>query len=123
MSFTNKEALAKERADVLKPQQDNSIPKRSRPQPKKKESDSRVVVDFRGEERVIKDRHRLRNVEVRILEAEFQKDPRWTLKQSKALAQLLNVTQTKVYKWGYERKKKHSQDSLDKFGVNLSAMN
>ena len=81
------------------------------------------MVDFRGEERVIKDRHRLRNVEVRILEAEFQKDPRWTLKQSKALAQQLNVSQTKVYKWGYERKKKQSNDSQDKFVVKLSAVN
>lgn len=119
----NKEASAKERADVSKPQQVNSVQMRRRPQVEKKESDQRVVVDFRGEERVIKDRHRLRNVEVRILEAEFQKDPSWTLKQSKALARQLNISQTKVYKWGYERKKKQSQDSLDKFGVKLSVVN
>lgn len=72
---------------------------------------------------MIKERHRLRNVEIRILEAEFQKDPSWNLKQSKALAKQLNISQTKVYKWGYERKKKQSQDSLDKFGFDLSALN
>ena len=64
------------------------------------------MVDFQGEKRLIKERHKLRNVEVRILEAEFQKDSSWTIKQTRALAKQLNIGQTKVYKWGYERKKK-----------------
>ena len=64
------------------------------------------MVDFRGETRTISQRHRLRNCEMQILEAEFLKDPRWSLAQSKALAKKLNISQTKVYKWGYERKKK-----------------
>ena len=55
---------------------------------------------------MINERHRLRNVEVEILEAEFQKDSSWTIKQTRALAKQLNIGQTKVYKWGYERKKK-----------------
>ena len=53
---------------------------------KKPEEESRVVKDFRGEERVINQRHRLRRVEIEILEAEFLKDSSWTLTQSKALA-------------------------------------
>ena len=81
------------------------------------------MVDFLGKEREIKDRHRLRNVEVRILEAEYQKDSSWTIKQTRALAKQLNISQTKVYKWGYERKKKKSRDDLSKFSNEISAVN
>ena len=79
-------------------------------QPKKKTKESsakkRVIIDFRGEERIIRHRNRLRRIETSILEAEFKKNPVWSNEQQHALAELLNVPKRKVYKWGYERKKK-----------------
>ena len=55
-------------------------------------AEKRVVVDFRGEERTIKHRNRLRKIETDILEAEFKKNPVWSNDQQYALAELLNVS-------------------------------
>ena len=59
-----------------------------------------------GPERVIRRRMRLKPDQVAVLEAEFQRDSSWRKEQTYALADRLKMKRLKVYKWGYERKKK-----------------
>ena len=106
----------------IKNEDETNTPKKKNSGGKKAKvaNEKRVVLDFRGEERVINKRHRLRRVEIEILEAEYLMDPTWSLKQSKALAEKLKISQTKVYKWGYERKKKDSRTDLSDLAAAVS---
>ena len=111
----------KSRREIRNEDETNTTKKKNRGGKKAEvATENRVVLDFRGEERVIKQRHRLRRVEIEILEAEYLMDPTWSLKQSKALAEKLKISQTKVYKWGYERKKKDSRTDLSDLAAAVS---
>ena len=41
-----------------------------------------------------------------LLEIEFQRNPNWTSAQVKAIAERMELSRVKVYKWGWDRKKK-----------------
>ena len=59
---------------------------------KNSKAEKRVIIDFTGKPRVIKQRNRLRKIETNILEAEFKKDPTWSSDQRQALAEQLNIS-------------------------------
>lgn len=40
-----------------------------------------------------------------LLEEEFQRDPNWDRRKIASLAQRLQISRTKVYKWNWDRKK------------------
>ena len=73
----------------------------------------RTVTDYKGNSREIQHRHRLRRDEHAILEAEFQKDSSWDRNQIRRLSQQLKLPHVKVYKWGFERKKKLQKAELN----------
>ena len=51
-------------------------------------------------------RKRLTQEVAKILEANYLRNPNWDVKTIAALAVQLNLTQTKVYKWRWDRHKK-----------------
>ena len=51
-------------------------------------------------------RQRLTAEQHRLLEAEFQKDPNWSIKKTRELSVNLDLDRTKIYKWNYDRKRK-----------------
>ena len=50
--------------------------------------------------------------EKKILEAFFEKDPKWTVRTINYLNKILKMSKSRIYKWGYERSKKSSSSSL-----------
>ena len=42
--------------------------------------------------------------QVRVLEAEFSKDPHWSKSKMKKLAFLLNLKESQIYKWNWDRR-------------------
>ena len=49
-------------------------------------------------------RTRMSQEQKRILELEYQRNPRWTTNQISSLARRLGINHTKVYKWCYDRR-------------------
>ena len=43
-----------------------------------------------------------------MLEAFYKKDPMWTVKTINYLSDVLKMSKSRIYKWGYERSKKCS---------------
>jgi len=56
-------------------------------------------------------RRKLRKREVEILEKEFEKNPNWTKKYIKSLAEQTGLPYYKIYKWNWDTKRKSSKDS------------
>ena len=56
--------------------------------------------------RVVRRRHRIKGEQQRILESEFARDSSWLPAQVRQLANRLDYDYVKVYKWGWDRKKK-----------------
>ena len=42
--------------------------------------------------------------QVRILESEFSKDPCWSKQKMKRLSTLLNLKESQIYKWNWDRR-------------------
>ena len=42
--------------------------------------------------------------QVKILESEFQKDSKWSKEKMKRLASLLNLKESQIYKWNWDRR-------------------
>ena len=42
--------------------------------------------------------------QVKILESEFQKDSKWSKEKMKRLASLLNLKESQIYKWYWDRR-------------------
>ena len=51
-------------------------------------------------------RKRLTRTEMQVLEQEYLINPNWTTMRINTLAKKLRLCRTKVYKWGWDRKKK-----------------
>ena len=56
--------------------------------------------------RQFRNRQRLTKEQSELLEIEFQRDPNWTTVKIKVISDRLQIGRTKVYKWGWDRKKK-----------------
>ena len=46
---------------------------------------------------------RLSKIEKLVLEQAYQENPRWNTKQIRSLAERLELSRTKVYKWNWDR--------------------
>ncbi len=59
-----------------------------------------------GDDKMPRKRKRLTQEVAKILEANYLRNANWDVKTIAALAVQLNLTQTKVYKWRWDRHKK-----------------
>jgi hypothetical protein len=68
---------------------------------KKKGSDLNVdMIDWSNQEC----RYMKSSDQVKILENEFSKEPQWSKEKMKKLAKLLNLKDSQVYKWNWDRR-------------------
>ena len=60
-----------------------------------------------------KRRHILQPSQVQVLEAHFLRNANWDGDEIKRLADMLDTTKTKIYKWNWDRKKKEELKLLE----------
>ena len=51
----------------------------------------------------------IRKKELKFLEDQYEKDPKWSRKTVQIWKKALNLRTDQIYKWGYDRKKKNVQ--------------